>query len=125
MHLDVPVGKPDTEFEVEVVVRPKAGGVVLPAGYFDLIGSVDDETLTVHPPPRLDCRQEPFGHHAEGLFCFKSSIPATSPGAAPSSKRCRVGRGNLRSTLQLLAAVGRLAIQTVIDGPLAGRLFSA
>jgi hypothetical protein len=30
-----------------------------------------------------------------------------------------------RSTLQLLAAVGRLADQTVIDEPLAGRLLSA
>jgi hypothetical protein len=56
---------------------------------------------------------------------FSASIPASSPGVAPSSKSCRLGQGILRSTLQLLAAVGRLAVQTVIDEPLAGRLVSA
>jgi hypothetical protein len=50
LHLEVPVGSPDAEFEVEVVVRAKKlGGVVLPPGYFDLLGSVDDETF-VRPP---------------------------------------------------------------------------
>lgn len=49
LHLDVPVGRPDMEFEVKVVVRPKSGGVPLPPGYFDLIGSIDDETF-VRPP---------------------------------------------------------------------------
>lgn len=53
LHLEVPVGFPNTEFEVEVVVRQKPGGVVLPPGYFDLIGSIDDETFTVHPQPPL------------------------------------------------------------------------
>jgi hypothetical protein len=75
--------------------------------------------------PQFDCRQEPFGHHAEGLFCFNSSVPASSPGVAPGSKSCRLGQGILRPTLQLLAAVGSLAVQTVIDEPLAGRLLSA
>lgn len=42
--------------------------------------------------PRHDCRQEPFGHHAEGLFRFNSSIPASSPGVAPSSKSCCPGQ---------------------------------
>jgi hypothetical protein len=49
LHLEVPVGTPNTEFEVEVVVRPRAGGRLLPPGYFDLIGSIDDETF-VRPP---------------------------------------------------------------------------
>jgi hypothetical protein len=50
LHLEVPVGSPNTEFEVEVVVRPKPGKVVLPPGYFDLIGSIDDETFTWAAP---------------------------------------------------------------------------
>ena len=50
LHLEVPVGQPDTEFEVEVVVRPKnPNGEGWPPGYFDLFGSVDDETF-VRPP---------------------------------------------------------------------------
>ena len=49
LHLEIPVGQADTEFEVEVVVRPKSAGVVLPPGYFNLIGSIDDETF-VRPP---------------------------------------------------------------------------
>lgn len=53
LHLEVPVGSPNTEFEVEVVARPKAGRVMLPPGYFDLIGSIEDETFTVHPQPPL------------------------------------------------------------------------
>ena len=53
LHLEVPVGEANTEFEVEVVVRPKGGGRVLPPGYFDLIGSVDDDTLTICPQPPL------------------------------------------------------------------------
>lgn len=53
LHLEVPVGSPNAAFEVEVVVRPKPVGVVRPPGYFDLIGSIDDETFTVHPQPPL------------------------------------------------------------------------
>jgi hypothetical protein len=53
LHLEVPVGQPDTEFEVELVVRPKTVTRTFPPGYFDLIGSVDDETLTVHPQPPM------------------------------------------------------------------------
>ena len=49
LHLEVPVGQPDTEFEIEVVVRPKSAKVSLPPGYFNLIGSIDDETF-VRPP---------------------------------------------------------------------------
>jgi hypothetical protein len=49
------VDRPDTEFEVEVVVRAKtAEGKGWPPGYFDLFGSIDDETLIVHwQPPML------------------------------------------------------------------------
>lgn len=53
LHLEVPVGQPDTECEVEVVVRPKTAGRLLSPGYFDLIGSVDDETFAVHPQPPM------------------------------------------------------------------------
>jgi hypothetical protein len=53
LHLEVAVGKPNTEFEVEVVIRPMAGSRTFPPGYFDLIGCVDDETLTIHPQPPL------------------------------------------------------------------------
>jgi hypothetical protein len=63
LHLDVPVGQPNTEFEVEVVVRQMpAEGQGWPLGYFDLFGSIDDETFTVHrqppmpPPLELYCR---------------------------------------------------------------------
>lgn len=51
LHLEIPVDQPDTEFEVEVVVRPKSPGVVLPPGYFNLIGAIDDDTFMVHPQP--------------------------------------------------------------------------
>jgi hypothetical protein len=58
LHLEVPVGRADTDFEVELVARPKDAVRSFPPGYFDLIGSVDDETLIIHPqppmPPPLD-----------------------------------------------------------------------
>ncbi len=53
LHLDVPLGLPDAVFEVEVVVHAKSVDRSLPPGYFDLIGSVDDETFVVHPQPPL------------------------------------------------------------------------
>ncbi len=53
LHLEVPVGQPNTEFEVEVIVRRKTAIRSFPPGYFDLIGSVDDATLIVHPQPPL------------------------------------------------------------------------
>ena len=54
LTLRVPVGRPDTEVDVVVVVQPKgpAGGV-LPPGYFNLLGSIDDDTFVVHPQPPL------------------------------------------------------------------------
>jgi hypothetical protein len=53
LHLEIPVSQPDSEFEVEVVVRAKTAVRSLPPGYFDLIGSVDDATLIVHPQPTM------------------------------------------------------------------------
>jgi hypothetical protein len=55
--LRVPVGPPDIEVDVVVVVQPKAAASdPRPAGYFDLIGSIDDDTFVLHrqppvPPP--------------------------------------------------------------------------
>ena len=54
LHLEVPVSQPDTEFEVEVVVRPKATtGKGWPPGYTALFNSIDDDTFTVHPQPPM------------------------------------------------------------------------
>ena len=51
LHLEIPVAQPDTDFEVEVVIRPKIkDGKGWPPGYFDLFGSIDDETCMIHPP---------------------------------------------------------------------------
>lgn len=55
--LRIPLGKPEAEFDVLVVVHPKepttaqAGdeGTGWPPGYFDLAGSIPDETF-VRPP---------------------------------------------------------------------------
>jgi hypothetical protein len=50
LTLSLPLGQPDTEFEVVVVVQPKTNrGYSWPPGYFDLAGSIDDETF-VRPP---------------------------------------------------------------------------
>jgi hypothetical protein len=54
LHLEVPVGRPNTEYEVELVVRPtKPEGNGWPPGYFDLFGSIDDETFVRPPQPPL------------------------------------------------------------------------
>ena len=53
LHLDVPLGRPDTAYEVEVVLHPRPAGGALPPAYFDLIGSVDDDTFVVHRQPPL------------------------------------------------------------------------
>lgn len=57
LRLHVPLGKPDREFEIVLVVQlheapskaatPEELG--WPPGYFDLAGSIDDETFT-RPP---------------------------------------------------------------------------
>ncbi len=50
LRLEVPVAQPNAEFEVEVVVRPKTATRSFSPGYFDLIGSVHDETLSESLP---------------------------------------------------------------------------
>jgi len=47
LSLRIPLGQPDTEFEVVVIVQAKssASNPRLPPGYFDLLGSIDDETF--------------------------------------------------------------------------------
>ena len=54
LSLRIPLGVPDSEFEVVVVVQPAKvgsppGGGSWPPGYFDLAGSIEDDTL-VRPP---------------------------------------------------------------------------
>lgn len=50
LHLEIPVGRPDTAFEVEVVVRASpAAESSWPPDYFKLFGAIDDETF-VRPP---------------------------------------------------------------------------
>lgn len=54
LHLEVPVGEPNADFEVEVVVHPNTQeGLGWPPGYFKLFGSIDDETFDVHPQPPM------------------------------------------------------------------------
>ena len=57
LHVSIPLGTPDADFEVLLVVQPK-GTEPSPAtpdqhgwspGYFDLAGSIEDETF-VRPP---------------------------------------------------------------------------
>jgi hypothetical protein len=55
--LRIPLGKPEAEFEVVVVVQPKDASATpttpeergWPPGYFDLAGSIADETFVRHP----------------------------------------------------------------------------
>lgn len=59
--LRIPLGKPEAEYDVLVVVQPKetpAGTMTpedrgWPPGYFDLAGSIDDETFIRHPQGEL------------------------------------------------------------------------
>jgi hypothetical protein len=59
------------------------------------------------------------------LQFLNSGIFSRLLSASRPAKSCRLGQGILRSTLQLLAAVARLAVQTVIAAPLSGRALSA
>ncbi|HWG43503.1 MAG TPA: hypothetical protein VN688_12015 [Gemmataceae bacterium] len=57
LQLRIPLGKPETEYEVTVMMQPKETPAKTPTpeelgwppGYFDLAGSIDDETFT-RPP---------------------------------------------------------------------------
>ncbi len=55
MSLRIPLGQPETEFDVVVVVQPKppADASRLPPGYYDLLGSIEDEMFHVPPQPPL------------------------------------------------------------------------
>ncbi|MBS0265099.1 MAG: hypothetical protein JSS02_24420 [Planctomycetes bacterium] len=55
LSLRIPLGHPDTEFDVVVIVQPKQGAesFELPQNYFALLGSIDDETFCTHPQPAL------------------------------------------------------------------------
>lgn len=54
LTLSIPLALAATEYEVVIVVQPKTSGPLsLPAGYFDLLGSVDDDTFIVHPQPPM------------------------------------------------------------------------
>lgn len=49
LDLHIPIGKPDVECEVVVTVQPKTQERSWPLGYFDLAGSITDETFVRHP----------------------------------------------------------------------------
>jgi hypothetical protein len=58
LSLRIPLGRPETEFEVLVVVQPTERGQTpeargWPPGYFALAGSIDDETFFRHPQGEL------------------------------------------------------------------------
>jgi hypothetical protein len=53
LHLEIPVSQPNADFVVEVVLHPQATARDLPPEYFEVLGSVDDETLVVHPQPAM------------------------------------------------------------------------
>ncbi len=60
LHLRIPVGCPDAEFDAVVVLQPsdpqgdrRVGTDSWPAGYFEgVAGSIDDETFDRPPPPK-------------------------------------------------------------------------
>lgn len=52
LHLEIPVGQADAEFEV--AVRPMSRAARgWPPGYAALFNSIDDETFVVHPQPPM------------------------------------------------------------------------
>ena len=53
LHLHIPIGKPEMECEVVVVVQPRTENRGWPPGYFDLAGSITDETFKRHPQGEL------------------------------------------------------------------------
>ena len=59
LHLQIPLGRPETECEVVVVVQPKeplngSEASAWPPGYFDkTFGSITDETFLRHPQGEL------------------------------------------------------------------------
>ena len=55
LHLEIPVGQPDAEFEAEIVLHTRNGATApgWPPGYFDLAGSITDETFKRQPQGEL------------------------------------------------------------------------
>ena len=61
LHLRIPVGHPEAEFEAVIVLQPKPTAVPStleergwPQGYFDeTFGSIDDETFVLQPQGEL------------------------------------------------------------------------
>jgi hypothetical protein len=61
LQLRIPGGKPNVEYEVVLVIQPNEVPAKTPTpeelgwppGYFDLAGSIDDETFIRHPQGEL------------------------------------------------------------------------
>ncbi len=59
LELRIPLGDPETEFDVVVIIQPRGSGrppekkpaSEWPPGYFDLFGSITDDTFE-RPPQR-------------------------------------------------------------------------
>jgi len=58
LSLRIALDKPEAEYEVLVIVQPRMATTSLeqrgwPPGYFDLAGSIDDDTFCRHPQGEL------------------------------------------------------------------------
>ena len=69
LYVAIPLGKPETAFEVAVVVQPKRASADAvgtdergwPIGYFEsTFGSIDDETFARSPQGELPSSQNPW-----------------------------------------------------------------
>jgi hypothetical protein len=55
LHIEVPLGRPDVEYEVELIAQPveevpKVDAKGWPEGYFErVVGAIKDETFERHP----------------------------------------------------------------------------
>ena len=66
LHVSIPLGMPEADFDVVLVVQPKMiepssatpNQCGWPPGYFDLAGSIDDETFVRPPQGELPKRVE-------------------------------------------------------------------
>lgn len=58
LHLEVPVGMPNTDLEVVVVVHPRAPHPGWPPDFFDRVfGSIDDPSFVRHPQGEYEERE--------------------------------------------------------------------
>ena len=56
LSLRLPLGQSGVEYEVVIVAQPTGSSPEKrgwPPGYFNLAGSIDDETFVLHPQPEL------------------------------------------------------------------------